>query len=619
MSLPSHQDWNRLGPVVLVGHRGAGKSTLGRRVADRLDRPFFDLDDEIESATGTATTDLVERDLQQFRRHERRRLKRLLDDSPTPIIACGAGLEPIPEDCLTVWIDRADWREEVADSDRPRIRPELDEVAEWEWMERTREPRWIEAADLRLPVPRGRSVDDSAQQLSTLLKWAAAARDNPVASRTWMVPTEPEDFERARRDARRLGLAGVEVRSDVFATPPPIEDPDSVLASLRHGDPGWLETIGEVSRWDIEAGDVAAVCGAELQDRPDRLVVSAHTSEIRRSAPARLEEAARRASEALGIPPENVVLKYVAAPEDFGQLSRLLEVADQLRASRFETTILTGNRRFGWLRPVLAADNATNYLPVGLRRRNSDHPAPLDLMDLLPHLAGPVPRRFDGLVGDPVDHSRGDLWHRRAALECDEPETGYLKIPVGRGELDEALPVLQQLPIRGLSVTSPLKTEAADSERVDNSEDLPALNTLVRTEEQRRPWRGTDTDTEGMERTLEKLETRSVAPGRALVIGRGGASHAVVRAIKRRDWQLVDHLSARAGWQPEHAGYAPLELIVNAGGPDCRRNEHTPETAAWVDLHYVDVAPAPPGAVHLQGDLFFVAQARAQRRFWMEW
>ena len=46
--------------IALVGLMGAGKSTVGRRLANKLGRPFFDSDDEIEKAAGLSVSDILE-------------------------------------------------------------------------------------------------------------------------------------------------------------------------------------------------------------------------------------------------------------------------------------------------------------------------------------------------------------------------------------------------------------------------------------------------------------------------------------------------------------------------------------------------------------------------------
>ncbi len=77
--------------IVLVGLMGAGKSTIGRRLAARLGVPFTDADEEIEKAAGSTIADIFERHGEvAFRDGERRVIARLLD-GPTQVLATGGG------------------------------------------------------------------------------------------------------------------------------------------------------------------------------------------------------------------------------------------------------------------------------------------------------------------------------------------------------------------------------------------------------------------------------------------------------------------------------------------------------------------------------------------------
>lgn len=77
--------------IVLVGLMGAGKSSVGRRVATRLGLPFYDADTEIEAAAGCSISDLFARYGEAaFRAGERRVMRRLLD-GPRAVIATGGG------------------------------------------------------------------------------------------------------------------------------------------------------------------------------------------------------------------------------------------------------------------------------------------------------------------------------------------------------------------------------------------------------------------------------------------------------------------------------------------------------------------------------------------------
>ncbi len=77
--------------IVLVGLMGAGKSCVGRRVAQRLDIPFVDADAEVETAAGRSIADIFERYGEEaFRDGERRVIARLLDGPPS-VLATGGG------------------------------------------------------------------------------------------------------------------------------------------------------------------------------------------------------------------------------------------------------------------------------------------------------------------------------------------------------------------------------------------------------------------------------------------------------------------------------------------------------------------------------------------------
>jgi shikimate kinase len=77
--------------IVLIGLMGAGKTAVGRRLANRLDLPFIDADTEIELAAGASISEIfAEHGESYFRQGERKVIARLLEGGPQ-VLATGGG------------------------------------------------------------------------------------------------------------------------------------------------------------------------------------------------------------------------------------------------------------------------------------------------------------------------------------------------------------------------------------------------------------------------------------------------------------------------------------------------------------------------------------------------
>ena len=79
--------------IALVGLRGAGKSTLGKRLAREFCCPFIELDRLVEQEYGARIPDLIEMaGLATFRRYERTCLERVIDEHEAAVIATAGGI-----------------------------------------------------------------------------------------------------------------------------------------------------------------------------------------------------------------------------------------------------------------------------------------------------------------------------------------------------------------------------------------------------------------------------------------------------------------------------------------------------------------------------------------------
>ncbi len=98
--------------IALLGLRGAGKSTLGARLAEFMKTPFIELDREVEKEAGAALGEVFAMYGQDaFRRFERRALERVLAQHERAVIATGGSLVTDPatyklllERCACVWL-----------------------------------------------------------------------------------------------------------------------------------------------------------------------------------------------------------------------------------------------------------------------------------------------------------------------------------------------------------------------------------------------------------------------------------------------------------------------------------------------------------------------------------
>ena len=99
-------------PLVLVGLMGVGKSTIGRRLANALDRSFVDVDEEIERAADRSVGEIfAEHGEAYFRDGERRVIARLMNEGHG-VIATGGGAfvddstrKLVLEEAVAIWLD----------------------------------------------------------------------------------------------------------------------------------------------------------------------------------------------------------------------------------------------------------------------------------------------------------------------------------------------------------------------------------------------------------------------------------------------------------------------------------------------------------------------------------
>jgi shikimate kinase len=179
--------------IVLVGMMGAGKSTIGRRLAARLKLPFVDADNEIETAAGMTIPDIFDAHGEaHFRDGEARVIARLLESGPG-VLATGGGSfmreetrQRIRDKAVSIWL-KADadviMRRVRRRADRPLLQT-ADPAGTVSRLLSEREPVY-QHADLTIwsrDVPHDKIVDECIEALhARLCAPSASAADQPPA------------------------------------------------------------------------------------------------------------------------------------------------------------------------------------------------------------------------------------------------------------------------------------------------------------------------------------------------------------------------------------------------------------------------------------------------------
>lgn len=148
--------------IWLVGPMGAGKSTIGRRLAEHLGIDFIDMDERIVQAEGKSIPEIFAKEGEAaFRKKESAMLDALSRMSGPMVVACGGGVvlaktnrELLRRSGVVIWLDASPVvvAERIAgDRNRP-LMVGVDVLAKAKSLDAMRRPLYQDVADLRLPT-----------------------------------------------------------------------------------------------------------------------------------------------------------------------------------------------------------------------------------------------------------------------------------------------------------------------------------------------------------------------------------------------------------------------------------------------------------------------------------
>lgn len=589
--------------IVLIGHRGVGKTSLLKRIARETKEhaaEFYDLDLEIEKRFGKSVHAIFSESESDFRQLESETfsaIDRETQKSDFVYLAAGAGFDPalIPDTWQTWWVRRVTDASGRIFTDRPRLNQKISALDEYLERYEFRRQRYAARADRILYLDEGQDdCDDPAERAylrDQIQDLGGTLTLLPDAFRT--------DLDTWLKLRLKWGIDRIELRDDLLSSDQmrkaasllPIE---KCLISFRLQD-RIDETLALCKRqkfdWPLELGPCPSG-GAEI--------LSLHQRNERES----ISDALNRLT--------SVNANHYKAALPVRNFDELVAGYKWWQTDPKHRSFLphSPDGRWAWYRRWIGRRQLLNFIREG-------DGSGVDQPTLLQWMREPrEPENFAAVLGDPVQHSRTPL---EQAAFFRERKAAVYAIRVTEAEMQAgALTQLQNLGLKWAAVTAPLKTQAfaACNKMSDDARVLGAVNTL---QQRNGSWIGTNTDLEGLREAVRNLDL-----GRVAVWGGGGTLNVIRKTIPNAQF-----FSVRTGENRDGAAnaesYNPDSVLWAVGRS---RLETNAPPAAWkpkviVDLNYAEDSlgrafAVERGSQYVSGLSMFRAQAKAQRRFWLE-
>jgi len=585
--------------IVVVGHRGAGKTTLMRQLASPISaqeggpEDFFDLDQEMQKKSGQKISDLFKKGEKQFRALENKTLFELVRKAHVTgkriLIAAGAGVEDMPQDAHVVWLRRSTDAAGRVFLDRPSLNRGKPPLAEYLERVPEREQRFRAWADEELWLPEGYE--------SGMEPFFGDTQDWLVPYDLTLLPQNFKNWPRFWSKRKNWGLRHVEIRDDLLS----LEQIEQVLKDVPAEHIIYSNRTVALEKTNVTRPAIKALPGKVVIDwalelgppPPETSIVSIHErAESLDAAIQAVTAAALSASAAAG---SKVIAKLAVNVRDFNEL----EQGHQWWLESPESRAFlprSHDGRWRWYRSLFGRKMPVHFV------REGDGSGP-DQPYLWQSLHQAVMNtHFGAVLGHPVEHSRSPAEHQRFFKEHGVP---FVAVDVAENEWDQAFPVLLNMGLTFAAVTAPLKLKAGERAGMKGP-----VNTLwIRNGE----VRGANTDLQA----LQNLNEEYSGYKKVWLWGAGAMSENVRGVIPD-----VTIIPARQGTTEAGTG---VDLLIWATGRsrDFKWPPNMPQLKMVLDLNYGDDSPglelaATRNLPYHSGLRMFKLQAELQRQCWRE-
>jgi len=547
-------------PLVLVGMRNVGKTTLGRAAATRLGRPFVDLD---EAFPFDIKAFVEKHGWDAFRQEELAVLSRHLDpasfpDGKAPVIACGGGIvespkaiERLQKEQQVVWIHVSD-EEVIRRCENEAVKPAYGQPVRDVYMRRKPLFKEVSTYEFCPPV----KADDKAveQAFCTFTRHVVSPPSPVLEGSTFLSLTSP-DLTTAGINLADMAkdVDALELRVDLLADPSTL--PHQIFHIRSQTSRPIVLTVrsrGEGGRFDGDDTAMAALlcegvrCGVEFVDVEKRLPSSLIDTVVR-SKPRRTRLILSQHFISPGVPPASDVQNLIRQfDRDYVDVIKVVFTAS---CTDDCLTLAHAVRSSGVRKPVIALAMGeagrlsrvlnTHMTPVthkALSTKAAPGQMTVQEIDAMRQSMG-LPTRFYYVFGKPTSKSASPALYNALfpvkgvpcyydRHETDDPKTVEAVISSPR--------------FGGGSVTIPLKEKVAPllHSVSEDAKIIGAVNTIYKDAKGRLV--GTNTDYLALTRGLKHATSRSgnQAAKSVLVLGAGGAARAACYAVKKLGMDL---------------------------------------------------------------------------------
>lgn len=600
--------------LVLIGHRGTGKSHLLERLKiywkDHSPQiRFFDLDREIEFREGKTVSQIFnELGEKTFRDLEIQVFHDLIRAHSDFVISLGAGfsLQEIPADIRCLWVRRKTDALGRIFLNRPRLNPEMSPLDEYLQRLPLREERYRKHSTDEYLMPEGIEGANSIEERIFKEDF------RNLGGIFTLLPSHFRSLESLQNRIRNFDVDYFELRDDLLSLQQiqmitSLLPPRRVLLSLRTEKTNpWIQEFlrtGIWWDWALELGP------CPFGPAP---IFSIH--QLPQQALTDLG-ALEKYLETKNIPAGSHI-KLSPVAQNFSTLKMLLEWQHKDPANR---SILprSQNGQWNWIRQWLKGRQKINFFRL-------DQGSAADQPTLYEWMSTPFQtQKFAALLGHPVFHSRTPVEQQSYFAKKNMP---VFAIDLGESEFQSALPFLESLGLEAAAVTSPLKGKAFrwTNHQSPIVQELESANTLKRKDQK---WLSHNTDLDGFQFLFSQItgDTHSVA-----VWGGGGTLPVILKicphaiCYSARTGELKMEYGDQQKWSRDEIATMQLEgprILIWAAAPEAQAPPQDWRPEFVLDLNYREDSLAREYALqvnaqYIDGLGMFKEQARAQREFW---